>query len=205
MKRDEKRMAGDYEIIQAVYVGDREVILGENPADTSGGRYLCSLCQHSDLVGFHQELFTSDNYLEAVEVFGERVVKQAEMVQKELSEAEAQGIPAVPLSAADCRPLSPSDDLNGKVIIIRAEVLRREYRTAVHQLKYCIGGFGASPNRNGSAVFCVDLFSGKESRFERRDVLGTIEPETLPEWAKQGLSSIRQKMQKQKDRGDTVR
>ena len=29
----EKRMAGDYEIIQAVQIGDREVVLGENPQD----------------------------------------------------------------------------------------------------------------------------------------------------------------------------
>ena len=32
----EKRMAGDYEIIQAVQIGDREVVLGENPQDDTG-------------------------------------------------------------------------------------------------------------------------------------------------------------------------
>ena len=26
---DEKRMAGDYEIIQSVYIGDREIVVGE--------------------------------------------------------------------------------------------------------------------------------------------------------------------------------
>ena len=33
---EEKRMAGDYEIIQAVQIGDREVVLGENPQDETG-------------------------------------------------------------------------------------------------------------------------------------------------------------------------
>lgn len=201
MKSSEKRMAGDYEIIQSVYVGDKEVVFGENPADTSGRKYLCSLCQHSDLGALHQDLFTSDNYLEVMKIFGERIAQQAEKARQELSAAEAQGIPAVPLSAADCTPLSPSDDLEGKIVVIRSEVLRREYRTATHQLKYCTGGFGASPNRSGSAVFCTDLFSGKESRFERWDVLGTMEPETLPDWAKRGLASIQQKIRQQKDRG----
>ncbi len=201
MKRNEKRMAGDYEIIQSVYVGDKEVVLGENPADTSGGKYLCSLCQHSDLGALHQDLFTSDNYLEVMKIFGERIARQAEKARQELSVAEAQGIPAAPLSVADCTPLSPTDDLEGKIIVIKAEVLRREYRTATHQLKYCSGGFGAKPNRNGSAVFCTDLFSGRESRFERWDVLGTMEPEMLPDWAKQGLANIRQDNQKQKDKG----
>ena len=32
----EKRMAGYYEIIQAVHIGDREVVLGENPQDETG-------------------------------------------------------------------------------------------------------------------------------------------------------------------------
>lgn len=30
---EEKRMAGDYEIIQAVHIGDREIVVGENQAD----------------------------------------------------------------------------------------------------------------------------------------------------------------------------
>ena len=43
-------------------------------------------------------------------------------------------------------------------------------------------------------------FSGQESRFERWDVLGTMEPEMLPDWAKRGLANIQQKTRKQKDR-----
>lgn len=201
MRNSEKRMAGDYEIIQSVYIGDKEVVLGENLADTSGGKYLCSLCQHSDWGGYHQEIFTSDSYLETMRIFGERIVKQVEKVQQELSAAEEQGVSVAPLSAADCVRLSPSDNLEGRIIVIRADVFRREYQTATHQLKYCTGGFGAIPNNRGSAIFCIDLFSGKESRFERRDVLGTMTPEMLPEWAKQGLSNIQREMQKQKDRG----
>ena len=88
-----------------------------------------------------------------------------------------------------------------KVIVIRADVLRREYQTATHQLKLCTGGFGAHPNNRGSAVFCKDLYSGKESRFERWDVLGIMPLEKLPDWAKEGLSNIQKETQKQKDRG----
>ena len=39
---EEKRMAGDYEIIQAVQIGDREVVLGENPQDETGMKYMCA-------------------------------------------------------------------------------------------------------------------------------------------------------------------
>jgi len=96
------------------------------------------------------------------------------------------------ITAAQCEGISSKDDLHGKVIVIKPEVLRREYRAAAHQLKLCTGGFGASPNSRGSACFCTDLLTGKESRFERRDVLGTMEPDKLPQWAKDGLAAIQQ-------------
>ena len=92
-----------------------------------------------------------------------------------------------PLTGTDCTPTSHDDDLHGKIVVIRPDVLRREYQLATRQLKLCIGGFGASPHSRGSACFCMDLCSGKGSRFERRDILGTLVPEQLPQWAKLGL------------------
>lgn len=38
----EKRMAGDYEVIRALYIGDREIVLGENVQDDTGMRYMCA-------------------------------------------------------------------------------------------------------------------------------------------------------------------
>ena len=43
------RMVGDYSIIQAIHVGDREVVLGENPEDTSGLRYMFAFCQTNEI------------------------------------------------------------------------------------------------------------------------------------------------------------
>ena len=97
--------------------------------------------------------------------------------------------------------ISYDDDLNGKIVVIRPGVLRREYQLATRQLKLCIGGFGASPHSRGSACFCVYLYSGDSSRFERRDILGTLEPEQLPQWAKQGLEQYqREQSEKRKER-----
>ena len=96
------------------------------------------------------------------------------------------------ITAEQCSVVSSGDDLNGKIIVIKPEALRQEYRAANHQLKLCTGGFGASPNSRGSACFCTDVFSGKQSRFERRDVLGTMETGNLPQWAKDDLAAIQQ-------------
>lgn len=202
MDYSENRMAGDYRIIRSMYVGDREVVLGENMESPPGKRYICSLCQQSGPFLVHQDLVTSDDYLEIVKIFGERIVAQAEKTREEVS--VGPGISTAPFTEADCTPISPMEDLVGKVIVIKADVLRREYQTAPHQLKLCTGGFGAHSNNRGSAVFCKDLYSGEESRFERWDVLGTMIPEMLPDWAKQSLSNIQKEAKeatkKQKER-----
>ena len=110
---------------------------------------------------------------------------------KPLFKPKFQGIDTTPLTKADCTPLSYEDDLNGKVVVIRSEVLRREYQMATNQTKLCTGGFGAYPHSRGSACFCVDLYSGKEARFERQDILGILEKSQLPQWAALGLDQYR--------------
>lgn len=197
---DEKRMAGDYEIIQAVQIGDREIVIGENSENRDGQKYMCAYCTANELFARYDEVLASDDYPEIVKIYGERVAEQAEKTRVELITPKIQGIPNAALTAKDCTPVSYDDNLNGKVVVIKPEVLRREYRMATHQIKLCVGGFGASPHSRGSACYCVDLYSGKESRFERRDILGTLEPEKLPKWAELGLVDYQQrKNPQQKD------
>ena len=194
----EKRMAGDYEIIHALHIGDREIVLGENPSATEDERYVCAFCQQHEIFANYTEVMVSDDYPELVKLFGERVAEQAEKTRIALNGPKIQGIPNSAITAEDCEQVSYQEDIRGKVVVIRPEVLRREYRRATRQLKLCLGGFGASPHSRGSACYCVDLYTGKESRYERMDVLGTIQPEDLPDWAKHGLTAIQQEQAKKK-------
>ena len=195
----EKRMAGDYEIIHALHIGDREIVLGENPSGVGDERYMCAFCQTSGLLAGYTEMMVSGNYTELVKLFGERVAEQAEKTYIELNGPKLQGIPNAPITADGCEAIRHEDDLRGKVVVIKPEVLRQEYRRATCQLQLCTGGFGASPNSRGSACLCTELYSGHNSRFERRDVLGTIKPEDLPQWAKHYLE-IRLAEKKARDR-----
>ena len=188
----DKRMAGDYEIIQSMMIGDREIVLGENPKDTSGLPYMCAFCKDNGIVARFYDAVGGDDFCEIAQEYGQRIAKQAEGTRQALLNERAGLDGNSIITAAQCEGISSKDDLHGKVIVIKPEVLRREYRAAAHQLKLCTGGFGASPNSRGSACFCTDLLTGKESRFERRDVLGTMEPDKLPQWAKDGLAAIQQ-------------
>ena len=194
----EKRMAGDYEVIRALYIGDREIVLGENVQDDTGMRYMCAFCRQNALFAEYSEVMASDDFPEIVELFGQRIAEQAQKTRIELSKPRIQGIDDRPITAEGCTLISHEDDLHGKIVVIKPEVLRREYRRATHQLKLCTGGFGASPHSRGTACYCIDLYTGKESRYERMDVMGTMEPENLPGWARHGLSVIQQEQARKK-------
>lgn len=204
MNRDspEKRMAGDYEIIHAVYIGDREVVVGEKPGYGNGDKYMCSLGESNGLFELHSEVFASDHYPEIMELFGQRISEQAHNVCIELNKPKIQGISNAPMTGKDCTIISHNDDLNNKVIVIKPDVLSPEYRVATHQVKLCTGGFGASPNSRGSAVYCTDLYSGEHSRYERRDVLGILHPDQMPKWVKHHLEVQQQKQKKKSSRGE---
>lgn len=201
-KNEEKRMAGDFEIIHAMRVGDREIVLGENPAGVGDERYMCAFCTENGLFASYTEIMVSDDYPELVKLFGERVAEQAEKTRVAVNGPKIQGIPNAPITAEGCEVISYQDDLKGKVVVIKPEVLRREYRRATCQLQLCTGGFGASPNSRGSACYCTELYSGKTSRFERSDILGVIAPENLPKWAKHYLECVQENRQAEKKARD---
>lgn len=193
---EEKRMAGNYEIIHSVYIGDREIVVGEDLANAEGNKFMCAYCRPDLIYAVYDEVMGSDDYAEIIQLFGERVAEQAAKTREMFNDLRLEGQDVSPLTIKDCTPISGDDDLHDKVIVIKPEKLRREYQRANYQLKLCTGGFGASPNSRGNACFCVDLFSGKSSRFERYEVMGTLKEEQLPKWAKDGLEAYRKKEQK---------
>ena len=195
-----KRMAGDYEIFATISIGPEEIVMGENPEAPRDKRYMCAYCTTNELFDEYSGAMASDDYVEILELYAERIREAAEKLREELSRPLQEGIDDRPLTDCGFIPVVPDDDLNGKVIVIRPDVLKREYQRATRQLQLCIGGFGASPRSRGSACYCTNLYSGKESRFERRDVLGIVGAEQMPGWAKDRLAQIEK--QRQKDRGD---
>ena len=60
----DKRMAGDYEIIQSMMIGDKEIVLGENPKDTGGLPYMCAFCEDNGIVARFYDAVGGDDFCE---------------------------------------------------------------------------------------------------------------------------------------------
>lgn len=197
MPLENKRLAGDFEIINAIHIGDKEIVLGENAYATNKEKYLCSFCVSNDLFASYEEALVSDNYAEMVEMFGTRVSQQAE---KTKAEVEKVKIDKTPLSSQDCYANNYNESIDGKIIAIKTNVIRREYRTVDRQLFLVTGGNGSKANSRGSAVFCTNLYSGNNTRWERSDVLGVVKDSSLPQWAKEKAKTITKKLESREER-----
>ena len=193
MHDNEKRMVGDYEVIQAFQFGDREVVLGENLNAPPGELFLCAYAQRNDLFVQYFDAVVSDSYVEIAKLYVDRVVQQTDKTIAEMQYPHLEGVDRSIIAKEDYEPVYYEDDLRDKIVVIKPEVLRREYRQGPYQLRLCTGGFGASSKSRGNACFCRDLLTGKTSRFERLDIAGIMPMDKLPTWAKKGLEICKQR------------
>lgn len=184
----DKRMAGNYEITQSVYIGHKEVVMGMDETDAMP--YFCAFYTSNEICGSYSECIVSDDYVEIVELFAERVSGQCEKVREE---RERITVPREPVTADMCQHVAHDASMVGKVMAIRADVLRPEYRMASNQLVYVTGGNGARGNAIGRSCFYTSLYCGERHRCARSDFLGEIKPEHMPDWAKERAEKIRKK------------
>ena len=192
------RMARNYKILHAFEIGHKEFVVGEDLTASPDERYLVADYENNGLFERYVNALVSNDYAEISKIFAERIKNEAELVIEEISKIE---VDTTPIYADGCTVVKAEDSIKNKVVVIRADVFKPEYQIATMQLQLCTGGFGCEPNSRGSACFCTNLYSGKESRYERRDVLGVIEKDKLPEWAKQRFDEIqKERAEKRKER-----
>lgn len=193
-----KRTVGAYEVKHAIHIGDKEVLLCQDGNNAETPYMVCfyswdnplNMDQYFDAVG-------SVDYIEIMTEFVNRVQTQVSQVTKE---RESIAVPTTCFTQEHCISIDSDMNLENKVVVIRQSSLRPEYHTGDKQLVLVTGGFGASPNSRGRAVFTINLYSGKEARWNREDILGTLKPDELPDWAKERLIHIQARLKSEKKR-----
>lgn len=194
---EEKRYIDPYEVVQSIHIGNKEVVFGVNKKEEYP--FMVCYCSYDNPLGipWATEAVGTDDYLEAMQIFCDRVQAQIELTR---AEQEVFKFDMTPFTIADCIPDKKNESIIGKVVVINAEPKRYEYQHSAYQLILAEGGNGASGGR-GQAVFGTCLATGERSRWERYDVLGEIRPERMPEWAKEALARIQtqEKAKKHKD------
>ena len=185
-----KRMVSDtgYEVKNAIHIGDKEILFAVDEKAADGMAYFVGDYTENEILGEYSSCQVSNDFLEAMEEFTDRVSKQIEAMREEVKQI---GLPPDLFTAEHCYSNDYKKSIDGKVVAIRADVFRPEYRRGDVQLVLVNGGNGARAEPMGRTIYCYHLNDGKHTRFYRSDVQGEVKPECLPEWAEIKAAAIR--------------
>ena len=185
---DDNRIIDGYAVLHAIRIDGAEQIVAEKDH-----QYRLYRGERVSGLGLEEYtvVFEDRDYLKAMREFTRRINSALDGL--DLSRVY-RGSPLVDfrLEAGDCVPGGMVDDLRGKVVAVKAEVLSPEYRAGSYQLMLAEGGFGCAPNARGQSVFCKELYSGESARWARADILGVVNDALIPKWAKEKLAKLRE-------------
>lgn len=195
---DEKRMIDNFEVKTAIHISGKEIVFAENIQAEQP--YMICECSWGNPFGLdiYSEIMRSDNYIEAMTEFSDRLAREVAVLAAERDALREQGVSDRPLTDVDCIPGSRQMDYNNRLIVLKPESLAAYARTPDNQLLLVTGGNGARPDARGSAVFCYEVSTGKHCRWERHHVAGILDPEKIPPWAKAKLDALEAKLQQDK-------
>lgn len=179
MSKKNVRKIEEYEVTNSFKIANKELVMGEDMKNKDGNHYMTCYVGNNGFFEYYDEAVVSNNYLEIAEEFANRVKSEVSRVS-ELMKAENQ--PLNLITADMCSRDCFAENLEDKILVVKADVLLPEYRTDTHQIIRCTGGNGANPNAMGNAVFCYQPFNKSDHRFERYEILGELKPEFYPQW-----------------------
>jgi hypothetical protein len=188
MAKEAPRKADHWEVKLAAFVGGQEIVFAEDENDQKQP-YLVGYCSYDNPFGVaeYSSCVATADYLEAMVEYAHRIQMQAEHVRQERAE---RGISVEPVTRDACLTGGLGEDITGKLVVVRPEVMQRDRRTADYQYFLADGGNGCRADAIGSAVFGQTLYTGKRLRWERANILGLADLEKLPVWAKNRLKAL---------------
>ena len=203
---EETRKIGDYSVKYSMYIGHKDIALGENPGADKNERYMCCFVENNAIFERYSGVLVSDDFAEIAKVFGQRVADAAEEIIRENERADQELGMNEELTTNNCESISYEDSIENKVVVVKGSILRPEFRHANHQLMLCTGGFGAQANARGHTCYCISLYDGRKTSFYRTDILGVMDEKKLPGWAQKGLEKAKeihvQEKNQPKERGE---
>ena len=123
----EKRMISDYEVIHSIDFGSRELVIGEDIDNKDGLYYLVAYGERNELFERYDKCVVGDDFAEIMEIFATRLSEEAQKLRAEHDKLAVPDAMAF-IKPGDCTPLNYTDNLKGRVIVIKPEVLRPEHR-----------------------------------------------------------------------------
>lgn len=189
--------ADDYAITKTEKVGFKEFFIGEKEDSSLSKQYISGTVDRKfsnlGIVQYKIDAQFSE-YCDVLEYYHIQMTEEIKKLKREIAN-EPKGI----INRDDCYSIYDYETLKGKIVVLDQDVLLKEYQRSSHQLYLADGGFGCLPKGNGNAIYAYNLYTGKETRIEKYNVIGVIKEDKMPEWAIQKLDKLKQKIKESKE------
>ena len=94
------------------------------------------------------------------------------------------------LSGKHCLKDSGTMEYTNKLLVLRPQILKDQYKNPICQLFFAESGFGCYPDKIGSKVFGRFLCDGERAQFWRNDFEGIADYKYVPDWAMTRLHDL---------------
>lgn len=142
--------------------------------------------RRNDILVQYDNLLVFDDYVVALEEWNKRISDGIEKIKQEQARFGDLSV----LRKDDVELIKPETSIKNKVVVIRPDCLIHESQYSQKQLYFVESGFGVEGNSRGRSVFCRSISDDSRVRFDRKDVLGVIRSDKIPDWAKEKINEI---------------
>lgn len=196
---DDREIINGYIIQTHIWIGYNRVCFGITEDQTTEYPYMmCVYESEGHMFPVCDKLHCFDNYPEALQAYADKICECAKVLEERRASIVGVSDPAC-LKEKDVEAVSWDQSIKGRVVAVKESSLMHGYRDISHQLYFVYSGFGVEANSRGRACYGWNLYTGEKCRIERPDVLGIVPENKLPEFAKQMLETVKEKVPKEKN------
>ena len=198
MHEDKEMINGSYEVVSSMWLGGKRMILAVSSEKNEPHPYLKCIYTENELFGRYESAIASDSYPEVIKLYADDIKAEAVILE---ANKRAMGEAAIRcFEPSEVRQIHYTDNLIGKTVVIDKKYLPYVDKDRGHQLFYVVGGSGAYPNSRGEACFSYNLYSGEKDRIERYEIIGYMNEDELPDFARKTLEDVKKRHKEEKNR-----
>lgn len=184
----EERKIGSYTVVQSCDVGDTVVLLGEDLGRLNGKYCVATVPRELPAFGADPKIIALNNeYLPMLETYASTIQKESQRMQLARRALE------VPDGLIDPEDLHTIHDVNleGRLVCLRPDSLRKVYRTQAYQVILAESGFGCASDGRGGKIYGTEVATGEEVCYNRSEVQGVFDQNDLPRWVERKMDDPR--------------
>ncbi len=195
--KEEKEVIEGYTVQTSVSIGSKRIIYAKDKTEKMEMPYMKCIAIPNSLFTRYENAVVSDSFEDIMKLFADDIKAEAIVIETENRARRASELPAFTASEL----IRDNDEcIEGKFVAIDPRYLFDGYKSLPYQLFYITGGNGSRADHYGNACFCNQLYTGKETRIERYEVLGIVPEDKLPDFAKKTLEKIKENEKNEKTR-----